>query len=198
MLNATNRLTFQCPWRWHHTYHQLQSITNITTSIRRQWSICKHGRYRVVQKTPRSYHNSIKYWWFDFFHWDILHSKYAIKRIEGGGTGGKDKYRKRPGVKINHCQKQERKTQRIYQTKYRVKPEESKEKFSGMTTKSERFGDGGRSGFERCEASSLVTFSSTAAGLLPGLDAPAYIQRASSATSKVELCKLTINRPINR
>jgi len=59
-----------------------------------------------------------------------------------------------------------------------VRPEESKEKFSGMTTKSERFGDEGRSCFNCCEDSSLASFSSVSAGLLTGLEALVYSQQA--------------------
>jgi len=60
-----------------------------------------------------------------------------------------------------------------YQIKSKLSPEESKEKFSEMTTKSERFGDEGRSSFI-CEDSSL-TFSSVSAQLLPGFNVP-YMQ----------------------
>jgi len=48
-------------------------------------------------------------------------------------------------------------------------PEESNEKFSGTTTKSERFGDKGRCCFVCEDSSAIFSFTST---FLPGFTAP--------------------------
>ena len=61
----------------------------------------------------------------------------------------------------------------------KLQPDESKEKLSGTTTKSERFGDKGRSRFI-CEVSS-ATFSAVSARVLPGFTVP-YMHSKLSVT----------------